>query len=102
MSASGNAAASFYDDVLADEALFVLPGGLVLDDRATILDSMSGPPWDDYTLSDEGVVPLGPDAAAIVYRADGRRGDDRYNAHCTSTYVRIDGQWRLRMHQQTR
>jgi len=59
----------FSDDVLADEAVFVFPGGLVLDDRATILDSMSGPPWDD-ALSDERVVPLGRRGDHTVRRAD--------------------------------
>ena len=102
LSTGGRAPADFYGEVLDDDDLvFVFPGGLVLDDRAAIIESMSGPPWDEYTLSDERIVRLGADAAMVVYRAEARRGDLRYEARCTSTYTRSDGRWRLRVHQQT-
>ena len=44
MSASGTAATEFYRQVLGDNAVLILPGGLALDDRETIIQSMSGQP----------------------------------------------------------
>jgi hypothetical protein len=101
LSTGGEAAAGFYREVLSDEPRFVLPGGLVLDDREAIVRSMGGPPWDHHALRDEQLVPLGAGAVAVVYRAEAERGGQRYEALITSTYVRSDGPWRLAIHQQT-
>jgi hypothetical protein len=45
LSAGGDATASFYQDVLASKVLMLLPGGLRLDDREEVIDSMRGAPW---------------------------------------------------------
>ena len=38
----------------------------------------------------------------IGYRAEARRGEERYVAYCTSTYQRVGEQdWRVIQHQQT-
>ena len=101
LSTSGEAAADFYGEVLADEVLMLLPGPMVIDDRAEVVASMNGPSWKSFALSDERVVPLGPDAAIVAYRAHAERGDMVYDALLNSTYVRQDGAWRLVLHQQT-
>lgn len=101
LSAGGDAATSFYREVLVDDPVFLLPGGLVLDDRDAIIRSMGGAPWDHHALHDERLVPLGAVAAAVVYRAEAERGGTVYEALVTSTYVRDDGSWRLAVHQQT-
>jgi hypothetical protein len=101
LSTSGDAAADFYERVLHDDVLMLLPGGLVIDDRAAVIDSMRGAPWDSYELSDERVVPLGDDSAIVAYRATANRGGTDYTALFASTYVRVDGSWRLAVHQQT-
>ena len=99
--ATEGAAGPFYDEVLADDVLMLLPGGLVLDDREQVVKSMDGPPWDSFELADERVVPLGPDAAVVAYRATASRGGTDYEALFNSTYVREHGRWRLVLHQQT-
>jgi hypothetical protein len=99
--ATEGAAGPFYEALLADDVLMLLPGGLVIDDPATVVESMAGAPWDDYTLRDERVLPLGEDAALVSYRAAARRGGQDYEALFASTYVREDGTWRLAAHQQT-
>lgn len=102
LSTSGAAATAFYDWVLAAEVLMLLPGGMVLDDRATVVASMGGgDPWTGYELHDERVVQLGPDAAIVAYRATAHRRDDAYDALFASTYARHDGTWQLAAHQQT-
>jgi hypothetical protein len=97
----GDDAGAFYDRVLAREVLMLLPGGTVIDDRARVVDSMRGPPWDEHELSDERVLQLGADVAIVAYRARARRGDMTYVALFNSTYAREAGEWRLALHQQT-
>ncbi len=101
LSTGGDAAATFYDDVLAQDVVMVFPGGIVLDDRDEIIDSMKGAPWDHFELSDERVDRLGPGCAVVVYRASARRADSEYRAVVNSTYVLEGGVWRLALHQQT-
>jgi hypothetical protein len=101
LATSGEDAAAFYGRILAPRILALLPGGVVIDDRETMISAMRGAPWDSYQIADARVVPLGSDAAVVAYRARARRGEDEYEAWFASTYVR-DGQgWRLAVHQQT-
>lgn len=50
LSTSGDAAVAFYREVLDDSPLMLLPGGAVLSDTTTVLETMSGPPWSRYEL----------------------------------------------------
>src|SRR5690606_38907553 len=95
------AAAAFYEQVLAEDVLMLLPGGMVIDDRATVIDSMGGDPWSSFELAEERVLVLGDDCAVVAYRGRARRGDFEYSALFNSTYVRRDAAWRLALHQQT-
>ena len=91
----------FYDDVLDDEPIMLLPGGMVLTDRAAMVEAMSGPPWSSHELEDVQVRMLGDDAGIVTYGVVARRGGDEYSALMASAYVRRDGRWRLAFHQQT-
>ena len=99
--ATDGAAAAHYDTVLADDVLMLLPGGLVIDDRQRVIESMQGPPWDAFELADERVLELDEHSAVVAYRAKARRGDHDYEALFNSTYVHQHGRWRLALHQQT-
>jgi hypothetical protein len=101
LTTSGEAAAAYYERALARQILMLLPGGMVVDDRSQVIESMRTDPWDEFALSDERVLPLGDDCAVVAYRARARRGDMDYEALFNSTYVREDGSWRLALHQQT-
>jgi hypothetical protein len=101
LSASGDVAKSHYADALAQTVLFLLPGGVLLDDRAAVIDSMGGEPWSSYRLFDERVVELSDDSAVLAYRASATRNGTEYEALVSSTYVRAGGTWRLAVHQQT-
>ena len=50
LSTSGDAAAEFYDEVLAKDVLMLLPGGMTIDDRATVVDSMHQADWTSFEL----------------------------------------------------
>ncbi len=101
LSAGGDAAEAFYDEVLAPEVLMLLPGGMVLDRREQAIASMGGAPWDGFQLSDERVLRLGRDGAVVAYRASATRTRQEYEALINSTYVLVEGRWRLALHQQT-
>jgi hypothetical protein len=101
LATGGHEAARFYDGVLAERIVMLLPGGTVIDDRAQAVHAMSGAPWDEHDLGPELVLPLGTDGIALTYRATARRGDTVYTALFNSTYVRVDATWRLALHQQT-
>jgi hypothetical protein len=101
LSADGETARRFYDQVLAREVLMLLPGGLIIDGRQQAVEAMSGAPWDAFEMSDERVRRLTDGAEVVAYKATARRGEQRYEAWCNSTYVRENGAWRLALHQQT-
>lgn len=101
LSTSGEAATSFYDEVLAEEVMILLPGGVVIDDRAKVVASMSGDPWESFEISDERVLELTDSVAVLAYRVTATRHGQEYNALLSSTFVREDGAWRMAVHQQT-
>jgi hypothetical protein len=102
LTVSGVRARAFYDDVLADEVLMLFPGGMVIDDRSTVVDSMDGADWSDFVISDARVLRLSDDSAVLAYRVEATRGDgSRYDALLNSTYRRMESSWKLALHQQT-
>ncbi len=99
--ATEGAAAGFFAEVLADDVLILMPGGMVIDDRDAVVASMGGPPWSSFELSDERIVSPTDDCTVVAYRARARRGDHDYEALIASTYARHDGAWKLAVHQHT-
>jgi hypothetical protein len=95
------AAGGFYGRVLADDVRFLLPGGVLVDDRQAIVESMAGPPWSSYELSSERVHHLGDGSRAVTYRGAAIRDGVGYEALFSSTYVATPDGWRLVLHQQT-
>ena len=97
---SGPEGAAFYDDLMADDGLMIF-SGLVLDKAGTLRAIDGAPPWASFTLGDVQVIDAG-DAAVIAYHATSRRnGEAEYGARMSSVYARIDGRWRLLLHQQS-
>jgi hypothetical protein len=94
---------AFYGSVMAEDAVMVLAHGFVFD-RAETLDSLDGtPPWSGYEITDERLVAVGVDAAALVYRARAWRDGEPavFRALMSSVYVRTPEGWRLSLYQQT-
>ncbi len=96
------AAADFYNEVLDNDVVMLLPGGLRLHGRSAAVDAMSGQPWASFELSDVRCLKPSPDIGIVVYSATAlREGSAEYRALISSTYVRRDSGWRLVFHQQT-
>lgn len=101
LSSGGEAARAFYERVLDEHVVMLLPGGMVLDDRTTIVESMSGQPWSRYSLQDLRSFQPTHDIAIVTYRAVAARDGQEYSALMSSLYVRREDGWKLAFHQQT-
>jgi Domain of unknown function (DUF4440) len=101
LSTDGETARTFYDRVLDEQVVMLLPGGMALDDRDTILESMSGQPWSSYTLEQVRSFRPKPDVGVVTYGVVARRDDQEYSALMSSLYVRREDGWKLVFHQQT-
>jgi hypothetical protein len=101
LSADGEAARAFYDRVLDDQVRMLLPGGMVLDDRPGIVDSMSGRPWSRHALEDMRVLQPTPDTGIVTYGVVAERDGQEYSALISTVYVRREQGWKLAFHQQT-
>ena len=101
LSSSPEEAVRHYEGVLADDVLMLLPGGMVIDDRDRVVESMHSATWDSFTIADERVLAVDPECAVVAYQAVATRGDVEYRALFNSTYARRDGEWKLVLHQQT-
>ena len=102
LSASPEEALAFYDRVLDDAVEMLLPGGMRLDDRATVLAAMGSPSWASYALEAPLVRQLTAGSALVTYGVVAQReGDPPYSALMSSLYVRRADGWKLVFHQQT-
>jgi hypothetical protein len=102
LSCSPLAAAAFYEQVLSDTVLMLLPGGMVLDDRAQALQALSGQTWSSWELSNLQVLHPTPDTGVVTSSIVARqpRFPD-YSAAMSSLYVRDGDSWKLTFHQRT-
>ncbi len=99
---TAGAGGAFYDEVLDDEPVMLLPGGMLVTDRAAMVEAMSGPPWSSFALEDVAVRLLGDDVGVVTYGVVAQRGDEPPDsALMASTDVRRPAGWRLAVHQQT-
>lgn len=91
-----------YEELMGPECVMAFaPMGIM--DRSQIIDSMSGAPrWSDVEMTDTTQTRPAADVSILAYRALATRpGNEPYEAVCTSTYISIDGRWKLAQHQQS-
>ena len=102
LSSDGPTATSFYQRVLDESVLMLLPNGIMLTDRTTIIEAMSGQPWASFRMDSPQVLQPTSDTGIVAYGIDAQReGDSPYSALVSSHYVRRHDGWRLTFHQQT-
>lgn len=102
LAAPGDAGKAFYSALLTDDAVMVFPGGLLVDGKEHILQSIGPQPWTSFHLDRLRVLPLSDEAAIVVYQVTAQRaGSTPYTALVSSAYAQRDGQWKLMLHQQT-
>lgn len=101
LSSEGNAGREFYASVLREDAVMLFPGGMRLEGREQILQSLGTQPWQTFQLEEPRAISLSRNAATLIYRVKAqRKGSGPYAALISSTYVNEKG-WKLAVHQQT-
>jgi Domain of unknown function (DUF4440) len=90
----------FYGEILADDAIVVVPGA-VLDKEQTLASWDDVAPWQWYDLVGREVLDFRC-AAVVIYDVTARRRlESPYRATVSSTYALRPQGWRLVVHQQT-
>ncbi|HTN63453.1 MAG TPA: DUF4440 domain-containing protein [Devosia sp.] len=94
--------ADAYDELMAPECVMAF-GPLGIMERPEIVGSMrDAPRWSDVNMTDTTQTRPADNISIIAYRALAMRsGVEPYEAVCTSTYVTLDGHWKLVQHQQS-
>jgi hypothetical protein len=101
LSTEGDAGRRFYTSVLRNDSVMLFPGGIRIEGRENILQSLGPQPWESFQIEDAQVFWLTSNAATLVYKATAqRKGSPPYAALISSTYVR-DPDWKLVVHQHT-
>lgn len=102
LSMAGDAGKEFYASVLREDAVMLFPGGMRIDGRERILQSLGPQPWERFQIENPKVVLLTPNVATLLYRVTAqRKASQPFVALISSTYVRHDQDWKLVIHQQT-
>lgn len=99
-----------YAQSIDGACLMVLPAPpYVFTGRQSVEAVSNTPRWDQVQLSEHEVSRPQEGLIVIAYRAEASRGEERYVAHCTSTYRHLPGasgeraedRWQVVQHQQT-
>lgn len=92
-----------YREKVDAEVVMVLPRPpFVLRGDAAIDAVAATPVWETAELSERQVSRPQEGLIVIGYKVHAQRGDEGYEAHCTSTIRRIEHEvWRVVQHQQT-
>ena len=96
--------AEHYRELIDEECLMVLPAPpYVMSGQQAVEAVASTPRWSTVELSERQVSRPQEGLIVIAYKARAERdGVTPYEAHCTSTYRRLEHEvWRVVQHQQT-
>lgn len=101
LSQTGDAGKRYYESILREDAVMLFPGGIRIEVRERILQSLGSQPWDTFQIEDAEIISLGTAAATLVYKVTAqRKGSQPYVALVSNTYS--GGQELKRViHQQT-
>lgn len=101
LATEGDLGRAFYGSILREDTVMLLPGGLRIDTRDRILESLGSQPWESFRMEGTSVIRLTDSAATVVYKVTAHRKDSLpYVALISSSYAR-DPDWKLVAHQQT-
>lgn len=92
-----------YQAKVDDQVVMVLPQPPYVYTGQAAIDAVSSTPvWDQAELSERQVMRPQEGLIVIAYRARASKGEETYEAHCTSTLRRIaHEEWTVVQHQQT-
>jgi len=90
----------YYQREMTPDGLMIVPGAVIARDKvAAYFDDVA--PWESYGIRDPAIIRLGEHAGVVVYRAVARRGGVVAELNMSTTYLFLDGGWRVAARQQT-
>ena len=94
--------AANYQEKIDDQCVMVLPQPPFVMTGAQSIDAVSDTPrWDSVEFGDQQVMRPEEGLIVIGYHSTAQRGDERYEAYCTTTMRRLSHEeWRVVQHQQ--
>ena len=102
LSTDVEASKKFYSSILRDDAVMLFPGGMIIEGKKKILQSLDAQPLKSFQIEEPRVISLSESAEVLVYRVIAQReGSEPYVALINSTFELSDGMWKLVLHQQT-
>lgn len=95
--------AEHYRASIDDESVMVVPTKPFVVTGMQAADTVADTPrWESVAFSNQQIMRPQEGLIVIGYTAEASRGEERYVAHCTSTYRRLaHEEWRVVQHQQT-
>lgn len=95
--------AEHYQALIDEACLMVLPTPPFVFRGETAVSAVSTTPrWTEVAFVEQQIARPEEGLIVVAYHIDAHRGDDRYAAHCTSTYRRRGhDDWQVVQHQQT-
>ena len=92
----------FYGKVMTHDGLMVLGNGQVMTRDEVVEALRNAPRWESFEMKDPRTVLIGTEAGAVVYLCTAQRGEGApFEGAMSSVYVRMEGEWRLALYQQT-
>lgn len=81
LSSGGEVSQKFYSSILHDDAVMLFPGGMLIDGKEKILNSLAAQPWKSFQIEEPRVILFSESAGVVVYRVSAEReGHDPYIA----------------------
>ncbi len=95
--------ADVYRRCVSPDCLMVVPAQpFLLRGEEAISSIESTPRWDSVDFADFAIKRPQEGLIVVAYGVSASRGNERYDAYCTSTYRRVgEHEWRVIQHQQT-
>lgn len=101
LSKGGDAGKRFYASILRKDAVMLFPGGMRIEGREQILNTLDTQPWQSFRIEEAAIVALGENVASLLYKVTAKRKENPpFVALISSTYAR-EQEWKLVIHQQT-
>ncbi|CAN5119592.1 hypothetical protein BH23GEM4_BH23GEM4_06760 [soil metagenome] len=64
LSSDGESGKRFYSSVLRDDAVMLFPGGMLIEGKGNILESLAAVPWKSFLIEEPRVIPLSESAGS--------------------------------------
>ncbi|GEP26093.1 MULTISPECIES: nuclear transport factor 2 family protein [Cryobacterium] len=95
----GGTGGAYYQREMTDDGLMIVPGAVITRDQVTAYFDQAAP-WESYGIHEPAIIRLGEHAGVVVYKAIARRGEVVAELNMSTTYLFVNGGWRVAARQQ--